>query len=581
MNDEKESGTEAISDEDRELVEQPRQSKSSDKVYSVDEAINHLRFGPFQILITVFCGLLWMADAMELMILSVLSPVVGCQWDLSKSEEALITSIVFLGFFIGSFFWGVIFDIIGRKKGLLLVNILILLFSVLSAIKVSPDDGKLPGYPWLIVCRFLVGFGASGTSQVITYYVEFLPVKARAVCLVLVDVWWSVGTMFGAALAIGVMPHLGWHWYLGLAAIPLVLVLFFFPVVPESARFYLVKGKSKEAEKVLAKVARYNCKKALSGRLVVQEDKQEMDVHRDVVMYSQGSVVIPDHATSYDVTSVDQDVDDTSYELNQTNSDGIEDTPLLDSDEIAPDASSSQDAPETEARSSKIHNILRSFSLLFVDGMWKTTVILFNLWLGAAWLYYGIILLTTSLLQHDPHCVSMLSTNSSANDSLTCRELDTNDYIKILWAAAAEIPGLLITVLLIELLGRKLTLSIEFIGSMVGFLLLFICSSKTLLTFFLFLTRAFTTGVFQGVYVYTPEVYPTKSRAFGLGVCSAAARIGAIVTPYVAQVLIHANDYATLSLYAGSCLFFAILSLMLPIETKGRALRDKGHSGKL
>ena len=38
--------------------------------------------------------------------------------------------------------------------------------------------------------------------------------------------------MFGALLAYGVMRPggLGWHWYLGLAAIPLAVVLLFFPV---------------------------------------------------------------------------------------------------------------------------------------------------------------------------------------------------------------------------------------------------------------------------------------------------------------------------------------------------------------
>ena len=34
-----------------------------------------------------------LADAMELMLLSVLSPNVKCLWDLSDSEEASITSV--------------------------------------------------------------------------------------------------------------------------------------------------------------------------------------------------------------------------------------------------------------------------------------------------------------------------------------------------------------------------------------------------------------------------------------------------------------------------------------------------------
>ena len=38
--------------------------------------------------------------------------------------------------------------------------------------------------------------------------------------------------MFGALLAYGVMHPggLGWHWYLGLAAVPLAVVLPLFPV---------------------------------------------------------------------------------------------------------------------------------------------------------------------------------------------------------------------------------------------------------------------------------------------------------------------------------------------------------------
>lgn len=53
----------------------------------------------------------------------------------------------------------------------------------------------------------------------------------------------------------------------------------------------------------------------------------------------------------------------------------------------------------------------------------------------------------------------------------------------------------------------------------------------------LFMARGIIAGVFQAAYVYTPEVYPTSLRAVGVGSCSAMARLGAMVTPYVAQVL--------------------------------------------
>ena len=44
------------------------------------------------------------------------------------------------------------------------------------------------------------------------------------------------------------------------------------------------------------------------------------------------------------------------------------------------------------------------------------------------------------------------------NESSSCVELDTSDYLEILWVSAAEIPGLLLTVVLIEVLGRKIKL---------------------------------------------------------------------------------------------------------------------------
>lgn len=51
--------------------------------------------------------------------------------------------------------------------------------------------------------------------------------------------------------------------------------------------------------------------------------------------------------------------------------------------------------------------------------------------------------------------------------------------------------------------------------------------------------------------VYTPEVYPTKMRAVAMGFGSASARIGAMITPYIAQVLLRKSLYAAVAVYAG------------------------------
>lgn len=61
-------------------------------------------------------------------------------------------------------------------------------------------------------------------------------------------------------------------------------------------------------------------------------------------------------------------------------------------------------------------------------------------------------------------------------------------------------------------------------------------SDRLFLTIVLFVARGVIAGLFQAAYVYTPEVYPTALRSLGVGACSAVARLGAMLTPYVAQV---------------------------------------------
>ena len=535
------------------VLPQDYEQDEADVIYTVDEGVDKMGFGVFQILIAVFSGLTWMAESTEIMLVSILSVAVKCQWDLSDYEEATITTIVFLGFFLGGLFWGVIFDTIGRKKGLLIVTIVISVFGILSSLQVSSDDSKIPGYPWLLACRFGVGFGASGVSQAVTYYAEFLPQKCRGANITLLELWFAAGSMFGAVLAIVVMSEggLDWHWYLGLAVTPQILVLLTITLVPESARFYLAKGKDDKAQKVMARIAWFNCTQVPPGRVVSTEEKQRYQ-----------SLLNGELENKADNGIAKQAAGENSTEL----------TPLATSDKRS----------ENSQGYNKIKSIkegLTNFTLLFTNGMWKTTILLVLLWMGGAWVYYGVVLLTTSLLEYDAHCSSDELTNMSnfTNESSSCSELDTSDYLEILWVSAAEIPGVVLAVVLIEVLGRKITMAVEFIGCMVGFLLLFICASDTLLTFFLFVIRAFATGAFMVVYVYTPEVYPTNVRALGIGVGTSSARIGAILTPYAAQVLIILNDYATISLYAGSSLVLAIVAMLLPIETKGRILHDTAN----
>lgn len=92
------------------------------------------------------------------------------------------------------------------------------------------------------------------------------------------------------------------------------------------------------------------------------------------------------------------------------------------------------------------------------------------------------------------------------------------------------------------------------------------------LTIILFLARGVIAGLFQAAYVYTPEVYPTALRSVGVGGCSALARLGAMATPYVAQVLLQTSLTSAVTVYGIFAVSACIACLLLPYETRGTDL---------
>lgn len=87
----------------------------SHNVYSLDEALSAIGFGNFQGLVLAYAGLGWVAEAMEMMILSFIGREVQVEWGLSSSEESLISTVVFAGMLVGAYSWGLVSDMYGRK----------------------------------------------------------------------------------------------------------------------------------------------------------------------------------------------------------------------------------------------------------------------------------------------------------------------------------------------------------------------------------------------------------------------------------------------------------------------------------
>jgi hypothetical protein len=113
-----------------------------------------------------------------------------------------------------------------------------------------------------------------------------------------------------------------------------------------------------------------------------------------------------------------------------------------------------------------------------------------------------------------------------------------------------------------------------------------------MLTLILFLARGVIAGLFQAIYMYTPQAYPTSLRSVGVGGCSSLARLGAMCTPYVrnlhyvcvnifnshlhhfqvAQVLFQTSVWSAVSVYGIFAVIASIACLFLPYDPRGSDL---------
>jgi putative MFS transporter len=78
-----------------------------------------------------------------------------------------------------------------------------------------------------------------------------------------------------------------------------------------------------------------------------------------------------------------------------------------------------------------------------------------------------------------------------------------------------------------------------------------------------------------GVHVYTAELYPTRLRAVGLGICNAWSRVAGLLAPWVIGLGVQAGGLGTVFLVLGciaACA--AVLTAFFGVETRKRILEE-------
>lgn len=224
---------------------------SSARRLDVQEAIDQIGFGPFQLRLLAVCGVTWAADAAELLAIGFALPGIREEFGLSAGQAGVVASATFFGMLVGATFWGTMADRIGRRTGFQLTVLIFALFGMASA--------AAPTAEALVALRFLAGFGLGGALPLdFSLMSEFLPRRNRGRWLVLLESFWAVGTVAVAAVALLIVPTFGWRPLLAVSGVAAFLVFWIRRRVPESPRYLVTAGREEEAGEVLRQVARAN-----------------------------------------------------------------------------------------------------------------------------------------------------------------------------------------------------------------------------------------------------------------------------------------------------------------------------------
>ncbi|XP_071104453.1 organic anion transporter 3-like [Haliotis cracherodii] len=160
---------------------------------------------------------------------------------------------------------------------------------------------------------------------------------------------------------------------------------------------------------------------------------------------------------------------------------------------------------------------------------------------------------------------------------LTASSLTDDFYLNFLLNSLAEVPA----GPLFWFVGRRWGRRLFFITfhSVAGVCLLMATVIKSLAagqvaltssTVLAFIGKVGNAACFNGMFAYTPEIYPTNLRSIGMGSGSIAARVGGMIAPFI-SILAAIAPWAPGTIFGVACLVTAALNYMLP-EAEGREL---------
>ena len=201
---------------------------------------------------------------------------------------------------------------------------------------------------------------------------------------------------------------------------------------------------------------------------------------------------------------------------------------------------------------------------LFNSSYMKRTIMLWLAWFGIVYSYYGIFMWLPSIVFQQGFAV-----------------VKTFEYVLIM--TIAQLPGYYCAAWLVDVIGRKYTLSIFLLMSGVASYFFGNAASPETLLLWGATMSFFNLGAWGVIYTYTPELYPTSIRALGSGWAAGFGRIGGMIAPALVGIML-ANQLGignVFLMFAGVLIVVSLVVLSMGVETRQRQLEDISFTADL
>jgi putative MFS transporter len=218
-------------------------------VGSIAARIENLPLGRFHRRFITLVSLGNFFDLYDIFVVAYIGAALQQSHFLTLSQFTAFVAWGFFGMFVGTIAFGMGSDRFGRR---IVFMTLLLLYSVFTA-----ACAFAPSAAWLIGLRFFAGAGIGAEIIVIDAYVsEIVPSRARGRYVAITQVVGFCAVPVAALFARVLVPtHFlmaGWRWVVLIGSAGALLTWWFRRHLPESPRWLASRGRTAEAESVLA-----------------------------------------------------------------------------------------------------------------------------------------------------------------------------------------------------------------------------------------------------------------------------------------------------------------------------------------